>query len=90
MFTLPSMWNLIISTIAFIIAAWYVRRYLEESGLPHGMTRGMLVFLVAFFVSWCVGEGVDWVQEKIEGPQPAAANSDDLAKLLNELGKAQR
>ena len=30
MFTLPSMWNLIISTIAFIIVAWYIRRYLDE------------------------------------------------------------
>ena len=61
MFTLPSMWNLVISTFAFIIAAWYIRRYLDENGLPKGMTRGFLVFVLAYFVSWGVGEVVGWL-----------------------------
>lgn len=89
MFTLPSMWNLIVSTIAFIIAAWYIRRYLDENGLPKGMTRGILVFALAYLVSWGVGEAVDWAQEKIEGPQPVAKTSDDLSQLLKALGQAR-
>ena len=89
MFTLPSMWNLIISTFVFFIAAWYLHRYLEEQGVPKGMTRGMLVFILASLVSWGAGEGVDWVQEKIDGPQPAAQNAGDLTGLLKAVGLPQ-
>ena len=90
MFTLPSPWNLIISTVVFFIAARYIRRYLEEQGLPKGMTRGTLVFALASLVSWGAGEMVDWGQEKIEGPQPVAQTSDDLSQLLKMVGQMQR
>jgi len=89
MFTLPSMWNLIVSTIAFFIAAGYIHRYLDENGIPKGLTRGILVFALAYFVSWGVGEAVDWTQEKIAGPQPLAQTSGDLSQLLKALGQAQ-
>lgn len=93
MFTLPPppprAWNLIISTIAFFIAAGYIRRYLDEQGLPKGMTRGLLVFALAYLMSWGAGEIVDWTQEKIQGPQPAARTSDDLSQLLKAVGQMQ-
>ena len=87
MLTLPSMWNLIISTIVFFMAVWYFRRYLEAQGIPKGMTRGLLVFILAFLVSWGAGEAVDWAREKIAGPQPAAQTSDDLLRLLKDAGQ---
>jgi len=87
MFTLPSVWNLIISTIVFFIAVRYLHRYLEEQGLPKGTTRSILVFALASFVSWGSGEMVDWTQEKIEGPQPAAKTSADLSQLLKAVGQ---
>jgi hypothetical protein len=87
MFTLPSMWNLIISTIVFFIAAWYIHRDLDEQGIPKGMPRGILVFALASLVSWGAGEVVNWAQEKIEGPQTAAQNSGDLSQLLNAVGQ---
>jgi len=89
MFTLPSMWNLIISTIVFFIAAGYIRRYLDEHAIPKGMTRGILVFVLASLVSWGAGEAVDWTQGKTEGPQPAAPASGDLPQLLKAVGQAQ-
>ncbi|MDI1293727.1 MAG: hypothetical protein PSV18_13415 [Methylobacter sp.] len=90
MFTLPSTWNLVISTIVFFIAARYLHRYLNDQGIPKGMTRGMLVFSLASLVSWGSGEMVDWTQEKIEGPQPPVAQtSDDLSQLLKVFGQAQ-
>jgi hypothetical protein len=89
MFTLPSVWNLVISTIVFFIAAGYLRRYLEDQGLPKGMTRGTLVFALASLVSWGAGEMVDWGQEKIEGPQPVAQTSDDLSQLLKAASQLQ-
>ena len=89
MFTLPSMWNLIISTIVFFIAAWYIHRYLDEHEIPKGMTRGTLVFVIASLVSWGAGEAADWTQEKIEGPQAAAQTSGEVPQLLKALGQAQ-
>jgi hypothetical protein len=90
MFTLPSVWNLVISTLVFFIAARYLHRYLDVQGIPKGMTRGILVFSLASVVSWGSGEMVDWTQEKIEGPRPQVAqSSDDLSQLLTVLGQGR-
>ena len=77
MLTLPSMWNLIISIIVFFIAVWYIRRYLDEMEIPKGMTRSILVFSLASLASWSAGEIVDWTQDRIVEPQPAAQTSGD-------------
>ena len=81
------MLNLIISTIVFFIAAWFANRYLDEQGIPTGMTRGVLVFILASLVSWGSGEIVDWGQVKIEGPQAATQTPDDLSRLLKAVGQ---
>jgi hypothetical protein len=83
------MLNLIISTIVFFIAAWFANRYLDEQGIPKGMTRGVLVLVLASLVSWGAGEMVDWAQVKIEGPQAAAQTSGDLSQLLKAVGQPQ-
>ena len=91
MLSLPSMWNLIISTIVFFIAAWYFHRWLEEQGIPKGMTRGLAVFVLASLVSWGAGDAADWVHDKIEGPPPAAkASGDNVKQLMKELGQMQQ
>lgn len=90
MFTLPSMWNLIISTIVFFIAAWYIHRYLDQQEMPKGMTRSVLVFALASVVSWGSGEAADWAQGEVEGPQIAAqSSSGDLSQLLKAAGQTQ-
>ena len=89
MFTLPSVWNLVISSLVFIVAARYCQRYLEVQGLPCSMTRGLLVFIFASFVSWGSGELVDWTEEKIAGPQPVVQAPDELSQLLKILGQTQ-
>lgn len=83
------MLNLIISTIVFFVAAWFANRYLDEQVIPKGMTRGVLVFVLASLVSWGAGEMVDWTQVKIEGPQAAAQNSVDISRLLKAVGQQQ-
>jgi hypothetical protein len=83
------MLNLIISTIVFFIAAWFANRYLDAQGIPKGMTRGVLVLVLASLVSWGAGEIVDWAQVKIEGPQAAAQTSGDLSQLLKAVGQPQ-
>jgi hypothetical protein len=89
MFTFPSVWNLVISSVVFIVAARYCQRYLETQGLPSGATRGLLVFIFASLVSWGSGEMVDWTEEKIAGPQPVVQAPDELSQLLKSLGQTQ-
>lgn len=81
MFTLPSIWNVLISTVVFVVAAWYARGFLEEQGIPKGVARGFAVFMLAYLVSWASGAAVDFIQEKIEGPQ--AATKLDLGMPIN-------
>ena len=85
MFTIPSMWNIIISTIVFVIAAWYLHGLLDEHGMPKGVTRGLLVFVLAYVVSWASGELVDWSREKMYGPEPVSETQKNLNEALDVL-----
>jgi len=89
MFELPSIGNLVISTIVFFVAANYLHRILENYGLPKGLVRGTLVFCLASLVSWGSGEMVDWSQNKISGSQPSIEASDDLSQLLKLVDQTQ-
>jgi len=82
MFTLPSIWNLLISTVVFFVAVWYIRGYLDEQGIPKGVTRGTLVFVLAYLLSWGAGEAVDWTHDKLTGVQPQSHNDSELSQLL--------
>lgn len=81
------MTSLIISTIVFFIAAWFAKRWLDEQGIPKGMTRSVVVLVLASMVSWGAGDVVDWTQVKIEGPQAAAQNSVNLSQLLKTVSQ---
>jgi len=81
------MLNIVISTIVFFIAAWYINRQLDEQEITRGMTRGVLVFFLASLVSWGAGEIVDWTEVKIEGPQAASALPTDLSQVLKLVGQ---
>ncbi len=77
MFKLPSLWNLIVSTVVFILAAWWIRKWLEDMGIAKNMMRGFIIFVLAYAASWASGEAVDWVHEKAYGfaasqPPPTA------------------
>jgi hypothetical protein len=83
MFELPSMWNILISTIVFVVAAWYFNRLLDGQGITKGFTRGLFVFVLAYLVSWGSGELVDWVVL----PQPKSEASQDVSSLLKQLSE---
>ena len=88
MFELPSVWNIVISTIVFMVAAWLIRRWLEGLGITKSFTRGFIVFVLAYAVSWASGEAADWVHEKIYGKTPTAQSPADLLQLLQKSGLA--
>ncbi|MEO8204124.1 MAG: hypothetical protein ABI630_09680 [Betaproteobacteria bacterium] len=53
--------SLVLSTIAFFMASYYIRRYLEGMEVPAGMVRTFSVFALALAVSLAVGYAVDLV-----------------------------
>lgn len=53
------MGSIVLSTLAFFVASYFLRRYLEDMGIPKGMTRGALIFSIALLISYLVAVGVD-------------------------------
>jgi len=51
------MFALIVSTLAFFVAGFFIKRRLEEMDIPAGMTRNVLVFSLALAISY----GVAWL-----------------------------
>ena len=81
---MPSMWNLVISTVVFFFAAWYIHRYLDDQGIPKGPTRGILVLVIASLLSWGVGYFVDTTEEKTATPDVVTPTG--VTQLLKDAG----
>jgi VIT1/CCC1 family predicted Fe2+/Mn2+ transporter len=45
---------IVLSTIAFFVASFFIKRYLDEIGIPRTMVRGMMVFVLALAVAYGV------------------------------------
>jgi hypothetical protein len=54
------MWGILFSTMAFFVASYYLKRYVEEMGLPKGMTRNILVFSLALAIAYIVASAVSY------------------------------
>ncbi len=80
------MLNLLVSTVVFAIAAFFLRRYLADQGLDKGMVRSVLVFLLASLVSYGAGAATDWVADRLAPPAHRTAKTGDFQHLLNTLG----
>jgi hypothetical protein len=55
------MLSLVLSTVAFFIATFFIRRSLDESGIPRTMGRALVVFILALAVAYGVAALVDWL-----------------------------
>ena len=53
--------SIVLSTVAYFIASYFIKRQLEEMGIPKGMTRGTVVFALALAVAYGVAYLVDLV-----------------------------
>ena len=53
------MLSLVLSTIVFFVSTYFLRRYLENLGVPKGVTRGVLIFSLALAISYVVALAVD-------------------------------
>ena len=55
------MLSLVVSTVAFFVAAYFIKRYLNGMDIPKGMTRSIVVFTLALAISYGVALVVDWI-----------------------------
>lgn len=53
------MLNLLLSTVAFFAAAWYLNRYFEQEGIAEGKARRIVVTVLASVVSFGVSEAIN-------------------------------
>jgi len=59
------MLTLVISTIAFFAASYFIKRYLDGIDVPKTMTRGLVIFALALAVAYVVALAVDRVAASI-------------------------
>ncbi|MGH9929515.1 MAG: hypothetical protein ACREA9_09825 [Pyrinomonadaceae bacterium] len=55
------MLSLILSTIAFFIASYLIKRYMDDADIPKGITRSTLIFSLALAIACGVTIVVDRV-----------------------------
>jgi hypothetical protein len=48
------MLSILLSTLAFFVAGYFIKRRLEQMDIPKGMTSGVLVFSLALAVAYGV------------------------------------
>ena len=53
----------VVSTIAFFVACYFIKRKLVEMDIPEGMTRSIMIFALAA----AVASGVGWVVDLVIG-----------------------
>jgi len=53
--------NLALSTIAFFVAGYFMKRYLDGIGIPKGVTRSLTIFCVALAVSYGAALAFDFI-----------------------------
>jgi hypothetical protein len=53
--------SIVLSTVAFFVASYYIKRHLDDMDIPKGMTRSIVVLCLALGVSYGVAMIVDWV-----------------------------
>jgi predicted PurR-regulated permease PerM len=58
------MLSIVVSTIAFFVAAYFIKRWLDNMGIPKTMTRNVVVFVAAALVSYGVAFVIDLVNPK--------------------------
>ncbi len=57
--------DLVVSTIAFFAASWYLKRWFDDVDIPKGMTRSLSIFALALLASYVASTAVDWISTHV-------------------------
>jgi len=53
--------SIAVSTIAYFVASYYIKRWLDDMQIPSGMTRSVVVFCAALGIAYGVATVIDWL-----------------------------
>ena len=53
--------SIVVSTIAFFAASYFIKRWMDENDIPKGMTRNATIFALALAVAY----GASWVVDHL-------------------------
>ena len=51
---------LVVSTIAFFVATYFLRRYFDDMGIDKTASRSLVIFVLALGIAYLVGAAADW------------------------------
>ena len=57
------MLTLVLSTIAFFVASYFLKRWADDNEFPKGMTRSLGIFVFALAIAY----GIAWLVDKMIG-----------------------
>ena len=57
------MLTLVLSTIAFFVASYFLKRWADENEFPKGMTRSLGIFVFALAIAY----GIAWLVDRMIG-----------------------
>ena len=55
------MLSLVVSTVAFFVFGYFLRRWADENDIPRGMTRSISIFVAALALSY----GIAWLVDRL-------------------------
>ena len=56
-----SMRDIVVSTVAYFVAAFFLKRQFDDMDIPRGMTRSAMIFALAMAAAYAAQAGVDWI-----------------------------
>jgi len=53
--------SIAVSTIAYFVASYFIKRWLDDMQVPSGMTRSVVIFCAALGIAYGVAIVIDWL-----------------------------
>jgi hypothetical protein len=53
--------SLVVSTIVYFVAAFFIKRRFEAMDIPRGMTRSLMTFCLALLAAYAAAATLDWL-----------------------------
>ena len=53
--------SILVSTVAFVLASYFLKRYFDDADIPRSFARSTVIFVIALGLAYAVAAVVDWV-----------------------------